>query len=1621
MASEITTGVFNEQLKITVDFSDLRRGLAAAAEEWRRFKEGLGADAGNVFQGTMLAGLAKSIQNTSETLKGLSNEVLANNAVLTRKLGDMVDAQTNKVIAGNTKEINAAKAKAKELAKINESVYGPSLSQLGTGVPPKLARDIAIGNEGTSNLTSIALDKEIAKKDALFRASAEKIRDEQAQIQADYDKSQEISVAKKDKLFRSSAEKIADEQAQIQADYDKKQEASIAKKDKLYSSSAQKIADEQAQILGEYAGRIEKAESKIYSVSHGRKSELFKTEILNAKSLDEQLSLVTGRLETLNKRKKNLSQIETDASNRNEVELQARIAESLLKTDKEINAVLRVRNSILDKISSDEKRAAKEAEKLANHTKEVADQAKRAQGFFGRLVDGEKWSSTLAHLARFYLLWNGVQGAIWAAGEAMKAPFQLLGVGVKYLQDTERAADDLVGVIATNMKFSDNYAENFKIAQTASVAVTEALQEQAILTGFSTDALEKTFSALAESGATKYVKTLKEMVELTTDFQMALKAAGAGGMAAQTSVQEMFKLFSGNPGKDNKFLAWLGVDPSEWAQMRESAKETGDLVVRISEKSEAFRDALIAAGQGQVVIIGNLKLLFSKLAGEGTKPLFEALTKTLRDINDWFVKNRELIVDYMTRLGLGAVEIINSIKEAFGNEDFLDGIMSAFLRLELIIADAVKPLAQVISDLNEIGEKGIVGGIVSQFQRRREYAAIEEGFRKDAVKEVVKTSPSLGGSAFFDAVDTIVRKKMEEFRQAVLKDPRMEREYKNDARYGSNESTEERSARIEAAVAKAREERAARSKSSVLTDPFKSGNLRGGEEDILARVNAEFRAAEEAYKAATDRIKQAIAKRQDVLNDSLAAGDESKASFAAKALGLDKEQQASILVEFEKFMVKANSLKNRVSSVGFGGLDINKQAAASLKITTDIMKSVHDLSNEQYQAGRKLVANDLAVTKEREAIRVAQSTFELSLIKNRLSAEEQMVRAAEQAGFKTELDAFDEVQDIKRRGYEVDRKQRELNLANAKNDTAEVAAIRRGMAEAEQKNAQDVAMAANQRVTIINKERVAAVELVNTLRQQNIQLAEATLNRERILNPTKNLIELERELLSLKESGLLKKQEEARAELSAATLASGGKLTDRVIKAKAAVGAIEVELSNTSIEKLSKELDGMGGGLRTVRSRQLSGGKLEQGPGLIDGLFGTKFKETFSTAEGRVGKFGVGLIGAANALQQFKSIVGSIRQGIQEGGALGGVGAGVSAASGIMGMFKGDKGFGKLMGQLGPYAAAAGAVISIIGGLMTAAAKRIADSIKKSLDQTITSFNRGQTNLVNTIAEVERLRNDAITRLSGKKGGKDELDKLLPGIDDQLYSLKKQQTDIITAFNDGLEALRLSSDTLTSIKNQWQDINKQVSDYIGAGGDAAKAAEYLSLELAKIRLDAVNELNDAEQDAIQTMQKLNDLLEQRNQLIDDFKQKEFDLITADAVDRRQAGSVLRGKQLADLRTAHQKALDDLDAEINLTTEKVKRETTVFNLVNDTAALRRRDEELTLIALDAQIQKWKDLQSIVAGITLGPNGNIGSGVTGPVTINVNVTAPTTGDPSGWAKDVGDSIANAYMDRMRSVPS
>jgi hypothetical protein len=86
-----------------------------------------------------------------------------------------------------------------------------------------------------------------------------------------------------------------------------------------------------------------------------------------------------------------------------------------------------------------------------------------------------------------------------------------------------------------------------------------------------------------------------------------------------------------------------------------------------------------------------------------------------------------------------------------------------------------------------------------------------------------------------------------------------------------------------------------------------------------------------------------------------------------------------------------------------------------------------------------------------------------------------------------------------------------------------------------------------------------------------------------------------------------------------------------------------------------------------------------------------------------------------------------------------------------------------------------GAIGSLFTGLFTRGAKNAAKSISREFQNIITAFNTGSANLGETIRQLETERANAIQRLSGKKGGRKELNKLLPQFDEALATLRTEQ------------------------------------------------------------------------------------------------------------------------------------------------------------------------------------------------------------------------------------------------------
>jgi hypothetical protein len=397
-------------------------------------------------------------------------------------------------------------------------------------------------------------------------------------------------------------------------------------------------------------------------------------------------------------------------------------------------------------------------------------------------------------------------------------------------------------------------------------------------------------------------------------------------------------------------------------------------------------------------------------------------------------------------------------------------------------------------------------------------------------------------------------------------------------------------------------------------------------------------------------------------------------------------------------------------------------------------------------------------------------------------------------------------------------------------------------------------------------------------------------------------------------------------------------------------------------------------------------------------------RDSWDAAEGAGQKLGVVTDALKNLWGTITGIINQYEQGRKQGGVLGGVGSLLSSGP-----------VSDLLSSIpvvGAFVKPIGAVFSLLGGLFTAEARRIGEKVKKEISQIEKDYSLGHSSLQDTINKLEAERVSAIQRLSGKKGGKDQLNQILPQLDGQIEQLRKQAEDIRATFDANLDVMLQHGQVLQQWAKTWQDINKQVKDYINAGGDLAKANAFLNAQLAQQRSQLQDDLNSGEKEAIDDAIRLNDLLQQRIDLVKQEQSAEFDLINRDSIERRGSSSISTGMELAQKRADFQKQLGDIDSQISLETQKVSAEKQVFNIASDIAALKERSNALELIALDQQLQKYRQMQDLLrqtAGFTFGgsPDSNFTPGISAPV-INAPITVNINGADGVNADEIADHI-------------
>jgi hypothetical protein len=1179
------------------------------------------------------------------------------------------------------------------------------------------------------------------------------------------------------------------------------------------------------------------------------------------------------------------------------------------------------------------------------------------QNFFGGLTSN--LAASIGGIIKFAVVWNILKAAVDAVVSVISLPFKAVADGLKYLEDFQERSSQLRAALLQNITYSKDWSKNIELASSAADILTRKVEDLAAKLQVKAPIIQTAFESFLDFGGRNLVKSTDEALNVGGLTAAALQATNPN-INTRKVVSEVQDLVAGTVKESSKLASVLGLSANQLNQMSRDARTTHDLFERMVEKAPGLVERLESANQRFGSLSDALGLFVKRFEGFIAGPILQTLISYMRQTLDFLNAHS----DQIEAIGRAFGQVISNVVTLVG---FFTGLTTSGVTFKDVLELALGFM------------KGLAIGTITITTEMLKAVAVTKAFVEILAGGAIALAKAALHPTDADEildVATFKAEKRAKDLQAQLKDLNTE---------------------------------AAKSIASIVypsKTPLPEGTPNPRPEGS-AEGTARLKQEESDYRKELAATTLEFQKQRDAEQEAVASRKTSHAEAAVVINDLYQKELKAIddLVAKYKALAEASGAKPA------------QTAAFVAKLSEE-----RGVIEKQAEAARS--AGQKAANTEEEDIQKAHYNFLISLTRQRYQEELALAQQHFRDGFITEV----QLQDARKKALDAEHQQAVEDavdeLQRTGENTKEHAEALDKLRLLNQKYTADVLALSNDRIAAVHKESLETIKAAqDELKARNDLLAQQVAFENQFATTQAQRVRNQRELLKARQDEITLAIRAAEAELALARAKNGE--TEQTKKLEQELRKLKLERTQNTLSQVSNAGSGTQNQRANTRAannefqKQLEAAEaafdtaldefnkyaatlppvtertkdqtdklddLKQatddakdaldglantqapkdntaGDDVVDSLFGSDFRDRWAAAgDDMVSKTEAIGSGLSNAFQVITGAIAQYQQGSKQGGVLGGIGSLLSSGpvSDLL----------QKIPVVGAFVPLIGGALSFIGGLFTAAAKRIAEKIQKETQAILQGFKDGQTNLTQTISALQAERASAISQLSGQKGGQDQLDKILPEIDKQIKELQQQADQIKKDFESQLTVLRLHSEELGNFLKQWQDINKQVKDYLGAGGSVAKANEFLKLSLQKLRQGAVDELNSGEKDAIDDALQLNDLLEQRIKLIDEEKKAEFDIINKDAVERRQSNAVEAGRELQQKRDEFNKQLADLDSQISLETVKVAKEREVFNLATDTAALKARSNELELISLDEQIAKWKDLQTLVAGILPG---------------------------------------------------
>ena len=339
----------------------------------------------------------------------------------------------------------------------------------------------------------------------------------------------------------------------------------------------------------------------------------------------------------------------------------------------------------------------------------------------------------------------------------------------------------------------------------------------------------------------------------------------------------------------------------------------------------------------------------------------------------------------------------------------------------------------------------------------------------------------------------------------------------------------------------------------------------------------------------------------------------------------------------------------------------------------------------------------------------------------------------------------------------------------------------------------------------------------------------------------------------------------------------------------------------------------------------------------------------------------------------FASIIGNknmtVGQGLAAGASAGG-GLGAELGGAIAGT---SSSLGPILGMVGSLV---GGMVGMIASLFERAARHIAETVQNAITKITLNFQEGSATLATTLTQLEEQRTLLIQQESGAKGGQQYLNQMLPGINQQIAQLIQQQQQIINTFEAQAEVINLGpgfSDTA----NQINQIIQQWNQYVSAGGNVVTANKYLTESFQQLDQTTVNQLDQSYASAIQSALQYNDLLIQRQQLVQSAAQQEASIMNQGVLTRQYTTAQTKAFQIGQIQNTTNQQLQQLNEQIQVSAYQLKVNQQVFDLTgtrvdleNKLANVQMQVINYDMIRITALSELVSQMGSNQAGVPLG---------------------------------------------------